>query len=428
MQRDRRVVITGIGPLTSIGIGKNSLWDSLIKEKTNVKLEEWFVNGELWEKFYLHKIEHFDIREFNIERKKLEEIKKWKEGEEVTDLYYLLAAVQLALEDSELKYNPEDNNIGCVITHENPGFEQYFSKVFDVFFEKIKRGANKKESFKEFYQYLSKDSYELQTFMVLFHILKTFNIHGFSLFVNNACASGLYALEAASQIIKQGKCPAVVVTAGDYPRIYKHLWFKQLGMYAEDGKIKPFSEEANGFILGDGAASLILEDLEYALKRKAKIYAEYLGGGFSQEGWKVTLPSIGSDYYQKAIKEAVKVSGVNKEDIDLVCAHGVGNSIIDRYEARAITDVFGKNFKKPLVTAFKPYVGHNLGGSTLLETAILLLCMENNMVLPVLNVRRVDRRMNMEIVKAKVKTNLKVALKTCCAFAGYNAAAVFRKM
>lgn len=431
MVREKRVVVTGIGPLTSIGIGKDSLWSALVEEKTNIKLEEWFVDGELWERFYLHKINNFDIEKFNIDKNALQEIKDWKDGENVIDLYYLLAAVKLALEDSKLEYNPEDNNIGCIVTHENAGLEQYISKCIDVSFEKIKNKSDPitKKQFSEKYHYATvKSAYDLQTFMVMFHILRTFQIHGYSLFVNNACASGLYALEVASQIIKSGRNSAVIVASADYPRIYKYLWFKDLNMYAEDGRIKPFSKKSDGIVFGDGGCGFVMEDWEHAVKRKAKIYAEYLGGGFSQEGWKVIYPKVGDDFYQRAIREAIRFSKIDKKEIDLVCAHGVGNAVIDRYEAKAITDIFGTNPKRPLVTAFKPYIGHNLGGSNLLEAAILLLCLENNLVLPVLNVEGTHPKMEMDVVKEKVKLELKTVLKICCAFAGYNAAVVFRKI
>lgn len=429
--QEKRVVITGIGPLTAIGIGKDALWDALVAGKTNVKHEEWFIDGELWEKFYLHKIDNFDIKNFGIDKNALEEIKSWKEGEEVTDLYYLLAAVKLALNDSGLKFDSEDNNIGCVVTHENAGLEQYISKNIDFSFNEIKNKSDipSKKGFSRKYHYHSiKSAYDMQTFMVLFHILKTFNIHGYSLFVNNACASGQYALETASQIIKSGRCPAVIVAAADYPRVYKYLWFKDLKMYAEDGKIKPFAEDANGFVMGDGGSGLILEDYEHAVKRNAKIYAEYLGGGFSQEAWKVVYPAVGSDFYQKAIKEALMFGKVDKEDIDLVCAHGVGNTLIDRYEAKAITDFFGEHFERPLVTALKPYIGHNLGGSNLIETVILLLCMDHNLVLPVLNVRKVGPRIKIDLVQKKINTNLKTVLKICSGFAGYDAASLFKRI
>lgn len=429
--QEKRVVVTGIGPLTSIGIGKDSLWSALVEGKTNIKLEEWFVDGELWERFYLHKIDNFDIEKFNIDKNTLQEIKDWKDGEDIIDLYYLLAAVKLALEDSKLEYNPEDNDIGCVVTHENAGLEQYISKCIDVSFAKIKKKSDPitKRQFSEKYHYATvKSAYDLQTFMVMFHILRTFKIHGYSLFVNNACSSGLYALEVASQIIKTGRSSAVIVASADYPRIYKYLWFKDLNMYAEDGRIKPFSKKSNGIVFGDGGCGLVMEDWEHAVKRKAKIYAEYLGGGFSQEGWKVIYPKVGDDFYQRAIREAIRFSKIDKKEIDLVCAHGVGNAVIDRYEAKAITDIFGTNPKRPLVTTFKPYIGHNLGGSNLLETAILLLCLESNLVLPVLNVEETHPKMEMDVAKEKVKLELKTVLKICCAFAGYNAAVVFRKI
>jgi 3-oxoacyl-[acyl-carrier-protein] synthase II len=427
---EKRIVITGLGPLTSIGVGKDPLWNSLIEGKTNVRLEESHVRGELWEKFYLHRIDNFNIRNFGIDNEAIEAIKGWKEGEEIIDLYYLLAAVKLALDDSKLEYNSEKNNIGCVITHENAGLEHYISKGIDISFDEIeKKSTISKRKFSEKYHYgLIKSSYDMQTFMVMFHILKTFQIHGYSLFINNACASGLYAIESASQIIRAGRCPAVIIASADYPRVYKYLWFKDLNMYAQDGKVKPFSKDADGFVFGDGAAGLVLEDLKHAQKRNAKIYGEYLGGGFSQEGWKVTYPNPIDDFYQKAIEEALSFSKVSKEEIELLCAHGVGNKLIDRYEAKAITDVFGPNPKKPLITAFKPYIGHNLGGSNLLEIIILLLCLENNLALPVLNVEETPPRMKMDVLKKKTKIELKTVLKICCAFAGYNGAAVFRKI
>jgi len=428
--QERRVVITGIGPLTSIGIGKDALWKSLLEGKTNVRLEEYRVDDELWEKFYLHKIDDFDIKAFGIDKSKLKQIRDWKCGEEVMDLYYLLAAVKLALDDSKLEYDPEENNIGCVIAHENPGLEQYVTKVIDVSYDlstKKSYSYTRRKFAEEFSRQAMRSTYDTQTFMVLFHLMKTFNMHGYSLFLNNACSSGITSLEAANQMIKTGRCPAVVIAAGDYPRIYKYLWFKELNMYAQDGKIRPFSKNAAGFVFGDGAAGFVVEDLEHAKKRGAKIYAEYLGGGFSQEAWKVTIPYVGSNYYRKAIEEAFSFGRVSQGDIDLLVAHGTGNSIIDKYEAKAIVDIFGAKPQKPFITTFKPYVGHNLGGSNLIETAILLLCLENNLIIPTLHAEEIDAKIKIDLVREKVNKNINIALKISCAFAGYNAAALFKK-
>ncbi|MBU2541847.1 MAG: hypothetical protein KJ593_08110 [Candidatus Omnitrophica bacterium] len=429
---DKRIVITGIGPISSIGIGKDKLWQGILQQRTNLKLEKCTLDGEIWDQFYFHKVENFDISDFGIDKDKLNDIKEWKEGEEIIDLNYLIAAIKLALDDSGLEYNRKDNNISLVLAHENLGLMPFGFKVSDLAYEmlinKRKKDISKKVFFDKFYRAFLKSGYDIQTFADLFHIARVFNIHNYSLFINNACASGLYAIEAASQIIRNNQAKAVIIAASDYPDIYKYLWFHELGIYSPDGMVRPFCKDSNGLVFGDGGAAIAIEDLEHARKRKAQIYAEYLGGGFDLEGWKITVPQIGGNSYQKAISKALKNSGIDKEKIDFLCPHGVGSQPIDYYEAKAITDVFETNQKKPLISTFKPYVGHNLGGSALLEAAILLLALKNGIVPATLNYDKPDPKFNISLVKTEIKSKLNIIMKTCCAFAGFNAAAVFKKI
>jgi 3-oxoacyl-(acyl-carrier-protein) synthase len=300
--------------------------------------------------------------------------------------------------------------------------------AYEMLIDKKRKEVLKKDFFDEYYRKFLKIGYDIQTFADLFHIARVFNIHNYSLFINNACASGLYALEAASQIIKNSQAKAVVVAAADHPDIYKYIWFKSLNIYSRDGIIRPFCRDSNGLVFGDGGVGIVVEDLEHARKRHAPIYAEYCGGGFDLEGWRITVPQIGSDSYQKAITKALQQSNVEKKEIDLLCPHGIGSQPIDYYEAKAINDTFGLNPKKPLITAFKPYVGHNLGGSALLETATLLLSLKNNLIPPTLNCENIDPKFNIDLVKEKKECKLKTVMKICCAFAGFNAAAIFRKL
>lgn len=429
---NKRIVITGIGPISSAGIGKDDFWQGIINKKTNVKLQECFVDGELWDKFYLHKVDNFDISQFGIDKDKLNDIKDWKEGEEVVDLNYLIAAIKLALDDSRLNYESDNNNIGLVLAHENLGLMQFIWKMGNLAYEfligKTKKDISKKYFFNEAYKKNLKSAYDIQTFANLFHVARVFNVHDYSLFINNACASGLYALESAKQIINSNQAQAVVVAAADYPEIYKYVWFRDLGIYSSDGIIRPFCKDSNGLVFGDGGVGIVLESFEHAQKRKAQIYAEYLGGGFDLEGWKITIPQIGGNSYQKAIQKAFKQAGVAKEEIGFICPHGVGSQVIDYYEAKAITDTFGLNPKKPLITTFKPYVGHNLGGSALLETAILLLSLKNKVIPPTLNVDNIDPKFNISLVKRRTQADFKLAMKLCCAFAGFNSAAIFKRL
>lgn len=432
MDKNQRIVITGIGPISSVGIGKKNFWDGIVNKKLNIEFEECKLDGELWDKFHYHKVKDFDISKFGIDKSKLDDIRDWKEGEEITDLNYLIAAIKLALDDSGLDYNNEDNGIGLVLAHENLGLMPFGFKIsglaYDMLISKKKSELSKKEFYDGFYKKFLKSGYDIQTFADLFHIARVFNVHDYSLFINNACTSGLYALKSACQIIKSKQAKRIVVAASDNPEIYKYLWFRDLGIYAKDGIVKPFSKDSNGLVFGDGGVGIVMETLEDAKKRGATIYAEYLGGGFDLEGWKITVPQIGSKSYQKAMINALKRSGLEKEDIDLVCPHGVGSSPIDYYKSKALTDVFGKNPKSPLITTFKPYVGHNLGGSALLESAILLLALQNNTIPETLNCEKVDPRFNINLVQEQTKKKLKTVMKTCSAFAGFNAAAVFKKV
>lgn len=432
MLEHKRVVVTGIGPLTSIGFGKDAFWDNLLKKKTNITKEKKVIDTEVWDEYHIHRIKNFNISDFGLEQGLLNWVKDWKEGTETIDLLYMIASIKLALDDSKLEYKPfETNDFGLVVTHENMNLEPMISKMNEFAFAAFKnapKSMTKKEFYEKSYQECLKTAYDTQTFIALFHLAKVFNVSQHSLFVCNACASGLYAIETASEMIKSNNNSTVIVAASDCPDIYKYLWFRDLGIYSKDGITRPFCKDSNGFIFGDAGVALVLEELEHAQNRNATIYAEYLGGGFNLESWQITRPKIGSSSYQSAISKCFEQSGTTRKEIDFLVPHGVGSHVTDYYESKAITDIFGINPKRPLITTFKPYIGHTLGASALIETAILLLSLKNNKILPTLNTDNINPRYNVSLVKNVVDANLKTAMKICCAFAGFNAAAIFRNL
>jgi 3-oxoacyl-(acyl-carrier-protein) synthase len=219
----------------------------------------------------------------------------------------------------------------------------------------------------------------------------------------------------------------MVVAAVDCSSVFKQMWFNEIGVLAKDGRIKPFAADRDGFTIGDGGAALVLESLESAKSRKAAIYAEYLGSGFVLEGWKVIYPDVSNDYYADAMQRAIKGSGLNTSDIDLLVPHGVGANIIDNYEARAVRKVFGKDFEKPVITALKPYIGHTLGSTALLETAIMLLAIKGDVIPATLNCDKADPKLGINVLKDDISAkSVKTAMKTACGFAGFNAASVFK--
>ncbi len=429
MNKHKRVVITGVGPLSSIGIGKDTTWENILQEKINIESLDNYVSGKYSKNFPIYKINDFNIAQFGLNSAVLEDIKNWQYGEEVIDLYYLLAAIRLALDDSKLRYD-DRKDIGFVLTHENPGIEQFCStfinKSFNIY--KNKQGLSEEEYFNILNNSIDNNVSDLQTFMFLFYTAKLFSIHGYSLFINNSCASGSYAIEAASQIIKNGLNRVVIVASSEHPGIYKHIWLKKFGILSEEGKIKPFSKNRNGFVCGEGGAALILEDLEHAVNRGANIYAEYLGGAFNLESWKITVPNIGKNSYNKTIVESLERCGLQSDDIDIITTHGLGAPLVDQYEAKAMTDVFGENFKKPFITAYKPYFGHTLGNCALLETIILLLSIKENLILPILNYEGEDTKLKINVIQEKIRTKLTTGVKIVWGFGGYNAATIFKKI
>ncbi len=425
-----QVVITGLGPISSIGIGRENLWRGIIRGKSNIHKEEFTISDLVNESYFVHKIEKFSLEEFNFNKHKLDELLLWKENNQIIDLNYIFAAIKLAIDDGQLTYDANQNNIGLVVFHENLGLGDFYSKVINLthqFYSTHKSSLSEGEIFKFVYGNLKKCGYDLQTFASLFHIQRIFDFHGFSLFINNACCSGLYALEIASDLIKSKKCKCVVVAGSDHSDIYKYLWFKELKLYSPDGVIRPFSVESNGMVFGDGGAAVLIEEMNHAKKRKAQIYAEYLGGGFAAEAWKMSLPSIGRQDYSGVIQRAVERSGIKVSDIDLICPHGVGAKLYDEYEAKSITDVFGEDFDEPLISAFKPYVGHNLGSSSLLETIILLLSMQCQIIPATLNCENINPKLKIKLVRKKISREIKYAIKTCSAFAGFDGAVVLKK-
>jgi 3-oxoacyl-(acyl-carrier-protein) synthase len=430
----RRVVITGLGPLCSLGIGKAPVWENLLHKKTNLELHTEFIGDDEIDSYHIHKVNDFDVKRMDFSPETWRVINEKQEGLEDMDFLYLLTAVHLALRDSRLTYDWQNNQIGLVLTHENPGMDRFLGKILQLAGDVIKdtprqlQKMNRAQIADYMVRQLGTNVYEMQTFIYLFFIAKAMGIHGYSLFINNACASGLFAIEAAAQHIHAGTCPAVVVAAGDYPLFFtKYLWFKQMGLYAKDGLMKPFSKNRNGIVFGDGAAAVVMEDREHAISRGATIYAEYLSGGFSLEGGHIVIPNLNSRYYHRALTYALHAAGITTGEVDLLCPHGVSTSIGDRYEAQVITDVFGKYQERPFITAFKPYVGHNLGGSALIETILLLLALHYNTVPPTINCDEPDPKLGLEPVRGLINIELTTAVKISNGFAGYDSAAVFRK-
>src|SRR6185436_15223539 len=189
----------------------------------------------------------------------------------------------------------------------------------------------------------------------------------FTLYNNNACASGAFALAVAADRIRNGDAETVIVAGGDVPEDgTKYRWFRDRGLYSPTGSCRPFAAGRDGLVLGSGAAAFVVEDLDRALSAGRRVYAEWLGGGFSSDGWKVTVPDVSGRRYAHAIESALRASGVRADDVTMISPHGVGSGLLDRYEAESLAEVFGNGGRDwPALLPLKGAVGHTLGGCAL---------------------------------------------------------------
>lgn len=425
----RQVVVTGVGPITTLGTGSEQSWRNLLNAKPGQASDRVFEVNGVSRAFPIYGVDVPDLRKLGLHETSLDAIKSWK-GEDLgqdADLILFLACVHLALEDATLSYDAIEE-AGLFLAHENAGLELFFAKAISFGQEARTSASSITGIVKGAYDECISVGYDVQTFMYLHLVAKAFGIHGYSLYTNNACSSGLYALEAASREIILGNSNIAIVAAVDTARYpYKFLWFEDQGLNARNGMIKPFQEAANGFILGEGGASLILEERRHAERRNAVIYAEYKGGGFALEGWKVTVPSPDTKWYELVMQKSLQKAHLKPSDIDLLTPHGIGSSATDAYEIASIEKVFGNKENQPPVTVFKPLLGHTLGASGMIEIALLMLMLKYQFVPHMFDVIHDKISERLRLVTSPQKTKLRRIMKTSCGFAGFNGALIFER-
>lgn len=415
-------VITGIGLIAAPGIGIGAVWDRLRRDPP--RPEPWHGPPPTEEiGFPVFRAPAFDLADVGVPAR----CRRWLDEEALSgarDLRHLLGSTALALGDAGLgtDCSAVDPAAAVVVGVESPGFEELSLDLYRLGGERP-LPARPEERFDS----LGERFFRLNTFLPPYYVARAFGFGGLSLFVNSACTSGLSALEVAAGEVRSGRSRIAVAVAADDPlSASKFLWFDRLGLYSRDGEVRPFDPDQQGIVFGEGGAAVVIEDRRSAEARGARIYAEYLGAAFAQDGWKVTVPSPVKASAAAALRRVLASAGVAAAEVDLAVPHGVGTPASDLYEARALNGVFG-GARWPEVTAFKSLVGHNLGGSALIDVALLLAAMDRGEVPPTLGHRRAYPRHPVPVATAWRTRPLRHAIKLSCGFAGYHGAALFRR-
>ena len=409
----RRVVVTGVGVVSPLGTGNQKNWDALVAGKSGIDLISRFDVSDMPVKI-AGEVKDFIAEDF-IDKK---EIKKM-------DLFiqYSLAASQFAVEDSGLVIDETNAERVGVLVGAGLGGLPTIEKYHSAFLE----GGYKKIS-----------PFFIPMLIINLspgHISMRYGAKGPNISSVSACATGTHSIGDAYQIIRRGDADAMI--AGGTESTITPLGIggfavmKALSDRNDDphGASRPFEMNRNGFVMGEGAGIVILEEYESAIKRGAKIYAEVVGYGLTGDAYHLTAPAPGGEGAARCMRMALKNAGISPEDVTYINAHGTSTPMNDLYETMAIKTVFGDHTKKLMVSSTKSMTGHALGAAGGLEAVFTLMAMDKGVVPPTINYHEPDPECNLDYVPNTARdARIQYAMSNNFGFGGTNATILFKKL
>jgi len=398
---NKRVAITGLGVISSIGIGWQEFWDSLLKGKSGISPVTSFDTSN----HFTHnggEVHNFRPDSF-IQQEKLSKLSRATQ--------FGLAAVSLALKDARLyEKDVSRMKIGtCVGTT--------FGSIQTI--EDINNKPLKNEK-------IYKDlAYQLPTHTTPAIIAKEFNLNGPNFMLSTACSAGNYAIGYGYDLINSDRADIIIAGGSDPFSRIAFTGFNQFSAVAPE-RCQPFDKNRKGMMVAEGAGVLVIESLENALKRNAPIYAEILGYGLSCDAFHMTTSSV--EGITACMKKALEQSGITIEDVDYISAHGTGTQTNDRNECAAIKEVFGHRSNQIPVSSIKSMIGHTMGAASALEAIACTLAAKNNIVPPTINFEIPDPDCDIDCVPNQARRHVvNIALNNSYAFGGNNASLVLKK-
>ncbi|MEW6605985.1 MAG: beta-ketoacyl-[acyl-carrier-protein] synthase family protein [bacterium] len=396
---DEKVVVTGIGVITSVGMGKEEFWNSLICGKEGIK-----------------EITSFDTRKYKC--RKGGEIERFtfpsylKKADRSSQL--LATCVEEAISDAKLDLDKEDKEMTGVVIGTALGGILSGEKIH--FALKNNQQRKIKSLFLEYPLHRSAE-----------YIRDRFNLKGSIITLSNACTSSSNAIGYAYNLIRYKRSEIMIVGGVDTLSQFVFSGFNSLRILTED-KCRPFDKKRDGLVLGEGAGVIILERLHHALYRNAHIYAEIVGYSNSCDACHISAPDKESDGAYQAIKIALKEAKLKIKDIDYIHLHGNGTIYNDRMESTAIKRAFGVYKEKIPVSAIKAMTGYTLGASGVIDGITCILIMNNNFIPPIINYATPDSECNLNFVTNKgKKRKVKISLSLSSGFGGANTVILFKK-
>ena len=407
----RRVAITGLGAVTPIGCDRVKFWEGILECRSGAGPIQGFDHTEFKVHFAC------EARDFEPERhftpKEVRRLDRFAQ--------FAIVVAREALEDSGLSLEEIDPfRIGCIFASGIGGLQE----IETVHSNLVKRGPRAVSPFLV---------PKMMTNAASGEIAIRLGLRGVNFAVTSACASGTHAIGTAFLLLRAGF--ADVIIAGGSEAAVTPLGIsgfsqaKALSTRNDDPEhaSRPFSADRDGFVVGEGAGALVMEDYDRAVARGAKIYAEVVGVGMTDDAYHITAPLPNGECAAECMRQAIRGAGIEPHEVDYINAHGTSTPFNDAGETKAIKNVFGEHAYKLAVSSTKSQIGHLLGASGAVEAVATSLAIENQIAPPTINYTTPDPECDLDYVpNSPRKMPIRYALSNSFGFGGHNATIVIK--
>ncbi|MBN1447476.1 MAG: beta-ketoacyl-ACP synthase II [Bacteroidetes bacterium] len=411
--KNRRVVVTGLGTVNPIGLSVQEFWNNALAGVSGVGNITAFDASDYKTQFAAE-VKGFDPEIF-MDRKAAKRMDKFT--------HYAVAAANMAVEDAGLSAETIDyERVGVVIGSGIGGMWTNWDQQNVLVEEKNPRRISP-----FFVPMLISD-------IAAGHVSIMHGFKGPNYATTSACATSAHALGDALMLIERGDADVMIAGGAEAAicpmGVAGFNAARALSTRNDDPKTasRPFDKDRDGFVMGDGGGILVLEELEHARKRGAKIYAEFSGMSFTADAYHITEPAPGGDGIIRSMRQSLRDAGVDPTDVDVINAHGTSTLYNDRTETAAIKTVFGERAYALKVNAIKSMTGHLLGAAGAVEAIASVLMIHTNKVHPTINYTTPDPECDLDYVpNTAIDHDVNVVLSNSLGFGGHNVSLVFRR-
>ncbi|MBY8912502.1 beta-ketoacyl-ACP synthase II [Bacillus sp. YC2] len=407
----KRVVVTGLGALSPLGNDAETSWKNAIGGVSGIGPITRVESDE-----YPAKVAA-ELKDFNIEN--FMDKKEARKMDRFTQ--YAVVAAKMAVEDAGLNITEDiAPRVGVWVGSGIGGLETLESQ-FEIF---LTKGPRRVSPF--FVPMMIPD-------MATGQISIALGAKGVNSCTVTACATGTNSIGDAFKVIQRGDADAMITGGTEAPLTrmsFAGFSANKALSTNPDPKTasRPFDKNRDGFVMGEGAGIIVLEELEHALARGAKIYGEIVGYGSTGDAYHITAPAQDGEGGARAMQEAIKDAGIKPEDIDYINAHGTSTYYNDKYETMAIKTVFGDHAYKLAVSSTKSMTGHLLGAAGGIEAIFSVMAIKDGIIPPTINIETPDEECDLDYVPDKARQqDVNVVLSNSLGFGGHNATLIFKK-